>query len=263
MTGIVVGSRILAFEPSWRSFSSIQGGLLVGHLLDAATGLAGAPPRTVAAHLLGPVRPEAAVTLGASVDRPGRTASVRATLTQDGVLRATAQVLTVAVPATPVSVHGSPRPGDRPGDGEPFALPRDLVPIADQIEIRALGAHRPLAGGDEPRLTAWVRIHGDLPPLVRLGVLFDALPPSLFAVRTTPLPMPTAELTAHVAGAAPGPEAWVRIDQWTVWHDADVAVDDAELRTEDGALLARVRQTRRIPRPASRTPPPNGEVRLP
>ena len=66
--------------------------------------------------------------------------------------------------------------------------------------------------------------------------------------------MSTVELTAHLAAAPPAPDGWVRIDRWTSWHDADVAVDDAELRTEDGALLARVRQTRRIPRlpPAGR-----------
>ncbi|MBB3675171.1 acyl-CoA thioesterase domain-containing protein [Modestobacter versicolor] len=249
MTGLLDGRRVLQFEPSWRSFSSIQGGLLVGHLLDAAAGLTGAAPRSVSAHLLGPVRAGAEVGVAAAVDRPGRTASVRSELHQDGGLRAVARTLTVAVPVSPVVTPGPPVAVGRPEDGEPFALPRDLVPIADHTEIRALGADRPLAGGGDPRLCAWVRVNGDLAPLVRLGVLFDALPPSLFAVRTTPLPMATVELTAHLAAAAPGPADWVRIDQWTTWHDADVAVDDAELRAEGGALLARVRQTRRVPRP--------------
>ena len=245
------GRRTVRFEPSWRSFSSVQGGLLVGHLLDTAAELAGAPPRVVRAQLLGPVQAGADATVDASVQRPGRTASVRSALHQDGVLRAVARTLTVAVPASQVVEHGCPVLPDHPEDGEPFALPRDLVPIADHTEIRALGSTRPLAGGEEPRLCAWVRIHGDLAPLVRLGVLFDALPPSLFAVRTTPLPMATVELTAHLAAAPPEPEEWVRIDQWTAWHDDDVAVDDAELRTEDGALLARVRQSRRVPRAPS------------
>lgn len=248
MTGLLDGRRVLSFDPSWRSFSSVQGGLLVGHLLDAAAGLAGAPPRTVSAHLLGPVQAGAEVTAEASVDRPGRTASVRSALHQDGATRAVAQTLTVAVPASRVVAPGSSVLADHPEDDEPFALPRDLVPIADHTEIRALGSARPLAGGEEPRLCAWVRIHGELAPLVRLGVLLDALPPSLFAVRTTPLPMSTVELTAHLAAEPPGPEDWVRIEQWTAWHDTAVAVDDAELRTEDGALLARARQTRRIPR---------------
>ncbi|RZU33929.1 hypothetical protein [Blastococcus saxobsidens] len=54
------------------------------------------------------------------------------------------------------------------------------------------------------------------------------------------------ELTAHLARPAPGPGAWVRVDQRTVWCDADVAIDDVELRAEDGALVARGRQTRRL-----------------
>ena len=51
---------------------------------------------------------------------------------------------------------------------EPFQLPRELVPIADHTGIRALGSSRPLAGGKEPRLHAWVRIDGLSDPLVQL-----------------------------------------------------------------------------------------------
>lgn len=121
------------------------------------------------------------------------------------------------------------------------------MPIAEHTEIRALGPSRPLAGGPEPRLHAWVRMRGGLPPLVQLGVLLDALPPSLFAVRTVPAAMPTVELTAHLAGEPPETGTWVRVDQRTVWVDADVAVDDVELRAVDGSLVARGRQTRRLP----------------
>jgi hypothetical protein len=65
-------------------------------------------------------------------------------------------------------------------------------------------------------------------------------------VWTAPRPLPTVELTAHLAAAPPEPGAWVRIDQVTSWADDDYCVDDAELRSLDGALLARARQTRRM-----------------
>jgi hypothetical protein len=238
----------LVFGRSWRSFSSIQGGLVVGHLLAAAAGHAGAAPRAVTAHLLAGVAPDVPVRVTAVADRDGRTGSVRAELEQDGGLRAVAQVLTLGRPATPVVEPYPPVGGYRPEDGVPFELPRDYVPVAEHTEIRALGPARPLIGGPEPRLHAWVRVRGSrLPPLVQLGVLLDALPPSLFAVRTVPAAMPTVELTAHLAGDPPETGAWVRVDQRTVWTDADVAVDDVELRAVDGSLVARGRQTRRLP----------------
>ncbi len=42
--------------------------------------------------------------------------------------------------------------------------------------------------------------------------------------------------------------AWVRVDQRTDWYDADTAVDRVELRSVDGAVVARGRQVRRLPR---------------
>ncbi|MCZ2858680.1 thioesterase family protein [Blastococcus sp. VKM Ac-2987] len=247
MTAVTAPGRQLSFDPSWRSFSSTQGGLVVGHLLAAAASLAGAPPRAVTAHLVGGVAPGVAAVVTATADRSGRTGSVRSELVQDGVLRAVAQTLTLAGPASPGIEHGAPAELPQVADGVPFELPRAYVPVAEHTEIRALGTSRPLAGGAEPRLHAWVRIRGvELEPLVQLGVLLDALPPSLFAVRTVPAAMPTVELTAHLAGPVPGAGAWVRVDQRTVWCDADVAIDDVELRAEDGSLLARGRQTRRL-----------------
>jgi hypothetical protein len=240
-------SRRLTFDPTWRSFTSTQGGLVIGSLLDAAAGLTAATPRVVTAHLLGGVVPDVETVVTAAADRTGRTGSVRSELRQDGVLRAVAQVLTAAGPAAPVT-ETDPAPA-APGleDGESFELPRDYVPIAEHTEIRALGASRPMGGGNEPRLHAWVRIRGaELAPLVQLGVLLDALPPSLFAVRTVPAAMPTVELTAHLAGPPPPTGAWVRVDQRTVWADGGLAVDDVELRALDGSLVARGRQTRRL-----------------
>jgi hypothetical protein len=247
-TSPAVGTpRRLTFAPSWRSFSSTQGGLVIGHLLEAAAELTGTAPRAVTAHLLGGVAADLAAEVTAEADRTGRTGSVRSELRQDGALRAVAQVLTSTVPAAPVTEQDPADAGPRLEDGEPFELPRDYVPVAEHTEIRALGASRPLGGGDEPRLHAWVRIRGaELSPLVQLGVLLDALPPSLFAVRTAPAAMPTVELTAHLAGPTPPTGAWVRVDQRTVWVDGEVAVDDVELRALDGSLVARGRQTRRL-----------------
>jgi acyl-CoA thioesterase len=239
-----IATAPLRIGPSWRSFSGIQGGVVVGQLLAAAA-TTGRAPRAVTAHLLRSVAPDTDVVLAVLPDRAGTTGSVRVELRQGDALAAVGQVLTLDRPPSPV-VEAPQANLPAVEDGEPYRLPRELVPIADHTEIRALGPSRPLAGGPEPRLHAWVRIHGEPDPLVRLGVLLDALPPSLFAVWTAPLPVPTVELTAHLSGAPPAADEWVRIDQRTTWHDADVAVDDAELRGEDGRLVARARQTRRL-----------------
>ncbi|MGY1604578.1 thioesterase family protein [Geodermatophilus sp. SYSU D00815] len=242
---LAVEDTRMRIGPSWRSFVGIQGGVVVGQLLATAASSTGRAPRAVTAHLLRSVAPDVDVVLSAAPDRAGTTGSVRVELRQSDALAAVGQVLTLDRPPSPV-VEASPGPLPAVEDGEPFALPRELVPIADHTEIRALGTSRPLAGGPEPRLHAWVRIHGAPDPLVRLGALLDALPPSLFAVWTAPVPVPTVELTAHLSGVLPDAEQWVRVDQRTTWHDADLAVDDAELRDVAGRLVARVRQTRRL-----------------
>lgn len=244
MTGTVAGATV-RMDPTWRSFSGIQGGMVVGQLLAAAAAAAGGRPRAVTAHLLRGVLPDTDAVVTAVPDRTGTTGSVRAELRQADALCAVAQVLTLDRPGSPAVL---PPAAGLPvvEDGEPFRLPRELVPIADHTEIRALGPSRPLGGGPEPRLHAWVRIHGERDPLVRLGILLDALPPSLFAVWRSPVPVPTVELTAHLVAEPPAADEWVRIDQRTTWQDADLAVDDAELRGTDGRLVAQARQTRRL-----------------
>ena len=74
----------------------------------------------------------------------------------------------------------------------------------------------------------------------------DALPPSRYATLTTPAVLPTVELTLHLVRAVPAVGGWLRVDQWTSWQDAHVAIDDAVLHDGQGRLVARVRQTRRV-----------------
>ena len=237
----------LTFDPSWRTFTGVQGGLLVGHLLAAAADLTGAPPRAVTAHLLRGVAPGAPVEVAVVPDRRSTTSSVRAELRQDGEVRVVGQVLTLDRPVPPVVAEAGPAPSD----GEALALPAELVPIAVHTQVRALGPDRPLAGGAEPRLHAWVRLPELTDPLVHLAAALDALPPSLFAVWTAPRALPTVELSAHLTGPVPPAGSWLRIDQRTTWCDDDVAVDDARLWDAEGRPVAWSRQTRRLLGPTS------------
>jgi hypothetical protein len=80
------------------------------------------------------------------------------------------------------------------------------------------------------------------------AVLLDALFPSLYAVQSEPVPVPTAEITAHVAPTgSPGVGA-----QRAVWAAPGLCLDDAELWTAEADSWAQARQLRRILRqPAS------------
>ena len=247
--------RGVGFDASWRSFNAVQGGVLLGHLTSEAARLAArhspARPPTVAAvsaHFLSRFAVDTTAHVELHADRLGATSSVRAELRQSGVRRVVAQVLLVTGTGSGTWFTG---PGEQfagPDDGEPLELPADYVPVGQKYEIRALGRERPLGGGTRPRLTGWVRLRegAAVDPLVGLGVVVDALPPSLFAVATEPMPMVTAELTVHLFGPPPPPGAWVRVDQWTEWTNGHVCVDDAVLHDERGGLVARSRQTRRL-----------------
>ena len=114
------------------------------------------------------------------------------------------------------------------------------------MEIRPTGDSRPLAGGEQAALRAWIRPRRPIAnPLTRAAVLLDGLAPSLFAIWREAVPVPTIELTMHLAPSAPV-STWSAISQRTVWWNETYCVDEAELRNQDGSLIAQVRQRRRI-----------------
>jgi len=244
-------STALHLHSSWRSFAGTQGGLVLGHLLAAAESATGQSARTATAHFLA-VAPAGSASTTAQIDRRGAgSCSVRTELrTSDGITAAVAQVLTVRRRPTALVDH-------RASDGEhavidptaldALVLPVDYVPFSQHLDYRPVGDHRPLGGGPLPRLTGWVRLLADVPPLIATAVLLDSFPPSLFATLTSPLSLPTVELTAHLSGTLPTAGSWLLLDQSTLWHDGDLALDDATLTDENGSLVAQCRQTRRVP----------------
>ncbi|HEV3035596.1 MAG TPA: thioesterase family protein [Solirubrobacteraceae bacterium] len=98
---------------------------------------------------------------------------------------------------------------------ERFALPVEFVPITAYLEIRPVGPNRPYAGGDDPELTAWIRMTEDEQPPDQLRFLFmmDALAPSYAAVLNTPIFVPTVELTV-----LPGPKLSEAESPWILLH---------------------------------------------
>jgi hypothetical protein len=136
-------------------------------------------------------------------------------------------------------------------------LPVELALMAQQLDIRPTGTTRPLAGGDTPELSAWVRLRPDAADPVtdqavgcksRLdlaGMLLDVLPPALYATRTSAVPIPTIELSAHFPPVASRGE-WFHVRQWTSWATEALCVDSSEVWDAAGRLVGEARQLRRI-----------------
>jgi hypothetical protein len=99
-----------------------------------------------------------------------------------------------------------------PEECEVFALPAEFVPITAYLQIRPVGPNRPYAGGDEPELTAWIRMtdDDDPPDAHRFVFLMDALAPSYAAVLSAPIFVPTVEITVKpAAGLAEARSPWI------------------------------------------------------
>ncbi|UYP17900.1 thioesterase family protein [Rhodococcus sp. Z13] len=231
------------FDETWRAFDGIHGGLVLAAMLRAASVGTGAVPQSATAHFHHPVRP-GPVAPTVRVDRDGRSPGTT-------VLLDDSAVALVRLSRTRTGPEHGPRL-DVGADPEDFAvldIPVDFVPFSQHLEIRPVDAARPFAGGAEPGFDVWIRLlpEPELTGAERAAILLDALPPGLFAVRTTPVPIPTMELTVHFAPAAHtsrGP--WYRLRHRTVWWTDDLCVDETELFTAEGDLAAQARQLRRI-----------------
>jgi hypothetical protein len=242
------GGSTVTFFDSGRSWAGVHGGLLVGALLDAAAAHTSLVPVTVTAHLHAAV-PSGAATIATSTTVAGRSLTSATAVLDSGRRCATAFLLLTGQPEDVVR-HWTGRLDlsnlPKPEDVDRLEGIEAIIPIGQHFDIRPVGRARPFAGGTEAELTAWIRL---LPsPDYReavAAVLLDALAPSLYAVMTAPTPIPTVEFTVHFTPARPTGE-WFLIRQRTTWSTAELCVDEAELCTPDGQVVARSRQLRRI-----------------
>lgn len=239
-------------DPTWWSWAGAHGGLVTSHALHAAAGavdITERPLRALHAHLLRPVddRP---LRLDRTVVRAGAAATV---VRVDGSLAGEAAVTATAVfgaAAEGPTYAPAGAPSVPPPDAlRRLPLPLELVPFAQHVEIRPAGGTLPLAGGSQARMAAWLRFVDRRPVDAAAAViLLDTLPPALYAVMTTPQPIPTAEIAVHSSSRlAAGPaRGWVLATTTTEHAGDGWAVDASVLFAEDGGLLATARQTRRI-----------------
>ncbi|MCW2778633.1 MAG: hypothetical protein JWN17_2358 [Frankiales bacterium] len=242
------GTATAALDPAWSSWTGPHGGLLAALLLRTGQTLSpqDQEPQALTVQFLAATGGDTAL-LAAEVVRSGRSSSVvAATLRdRDGALTTTA-TLTSGRRRAGATWAGVPAPAvPDPDDLGPLELPVELVPFGQHLEYRPVGAH-PLSGGATPSLLCWVRLRdGGNYDAAALALLVDVLPPALYGATTTPVPVPTVELSVLLSGA-PTASGWVLTRTATRSAQDGWCVDDVEVWDGAGRLLAQSRQLRRV-----------------
>lgn len=205
------------------------------------------PARSTTLHFLAPPK-EGTVRVTTRVERTGRSmTSVSARLEQDGETMITS-----------FSTFSAPRESHdfrdlvMPQAPEPSSVPRihagPFVPnFIDLFEYRfALGPF-PFSSADQALSGAWMRAEGSRPLDDTFAIfLVDACVPSVFARGAAPVGVPTIDLSIHFAQTLP--RAGAADDAYTLGVFRSEAaregfmIEDGELWSEDGELLARSRQ---------------------
>ena len=243
------GRARAVLDRGWWSWAGPHGGLLGALLLRTSQQLAGdREPRAITVHYFS-APPEGPVEVSAALLREGgSSAVVRADLhTPDGTLAATAVLTSGRAARRPTASYDvlAPPPAPPPGQCEPLEIPPELVPFTGQFSYRLVGP-APLSGGDHAELVAWVRLRTDEPyDPAALVVLTDVLPPALYGATAAPVPVPTVELHVVLAGRPPV-QGWVLTRIATRTAGDGWCVDDSEVWSPDGRLLAQARQVRRV-----------------
>ncbi|WP_328404677.1 thioesterase family protein [Streptomyces sp. NBC_00390] len=250
-----VGKTVDGVDPSWWSWDGAHGGYSAALALTAARdhlvalGEEPRPVRTLITHFLTPVdqRP---LHFATHTPRAGRRAAVSTfTGRQGGEAALTGTALFGQGGAGPAYSAWPTPPVPGPEGCGPIGLPQELAPFARHLEIRPATGARPLGGGERAELVAWIRFaDGRQLDAEAVVILTDALPPALFAVWTSPRPVPTAELTVHFTDALDaGPvDGWALVRMRTEHAGSGWAIDDSTVWSGDGRLLALAQQARII-----------------
>ena len=239
-----VSDGTATIDRSWWSWAGPHGGFVAGLCVAASLPLLGEGrvPRSLHVVFLEPAA-EGELALDAAVVREGGSSIVVSVAAGDAV-RAT---LVAGRPRGDSVVPAEPLP-DVPGpeECEDTPLPADVVPFSQHLRFRFASEARPFASGPEAQLLAWARLVDDVPlDHAALVMLVDAMPPAAYAVAATPVAVPTVDLTVSFTDAPPA-RGWVLLRITTRSAAGGWCLDDSEVWSGDGQLLARGRQTRRL-----------------
>ena len=244
------GGRFRArLDRGWWILRGPNGGYLTAILMRAIRAHvddAGRSPRSLTIHFLA-LANEGPVEVEVRTERRGNSlTAVQARMAQEGRLIAIGlAVLGEARP--PFEIPAAPMPELLPP--EQLERNRREIPISGRFDLRFLPGHQPFSGSEHGSVAGWIRL--DEPQVldyILLAAYTDSFPPALFSMldASSPLGMPTVDLTLHFHAALPRPQD--RADDYCLArmrsktsHQGFV-VEDAEIWSRDAQLLARSRQ---------------------
>lgn len=211
------------------------------------------PLRSITARYLRGADP-GPVAVETRTERAGRTvATGSATMRQEGARTAVAQATFGAVREGLALERLDPP--EALGWEEGMALPREgpLTPprFTQHVEYRIAGGTMPMSGSQDAKMLVWMRPADPTPwEDALVAFLADAWMPAAFAAVDAPVGLPTIDLTVHLTGERPADAEDPVLGVFTADHAGEgYVVEDGDLWTTDGRLVARMRQLRRYLEP--------------
>lgn len=244
---VAARSSTRLIERSWWSWMGPQGGYVASCLLTAAAAVApaGHRPRTLSVSFLAPLG-EGEIEVRTRPLRMGGSSSVVAGEIGEPDSPSLVGFVTAAADSPGSTTLDVPAPGAPAPDEVPTVEPPvEMAPFVQHVEFRPVGA-LPLSGGDAAELGGWMRLRDGRPvDAAALTILVDALPPALYATVSAPIAIPTVDMQVVYSGQQPE-GGWVfgRIRTRNAWDGW--CVEDSDVWSVDGRLLAQARQTRRV-----------------
>ena len=244
------GTYDARIDAGWWIQRGPNGGYLAAVLVQALTAEVGDPDRhlrSLTVHYLAPPG-EGAAEVSVSTERAGRTITYL-----DARLRQGERLLATARAAFATSDRGSPAFADPtfPGYPPPDTVEERSDPPA--VAMRGRYEYRHVHGlpwegpSDQAETGGWIRLREPRPyDAALVAALSDAWYPAIFTRLTSPMGVPTIDLTVHVRSVDAlrrmAPEDWMAVRFRTTMAAEGYLEEDGELWAPDGTLVAHSRQ---------------------
>ena len=248
LTATGPGRFSVTVDPAWFVQTGPNGGYVAALLMRGLETIVNDPARPARAMTIHYLKPavEGPAELEVDVLRAGRSLSFLAVrLLQGGALLATG-LASFGVGRAELAFQVERPPGDLPhADTLPAPQRPPLLtpPIAERLDYRPVEPAE-LFSGAPPEFWCWLRLRDPRPlDAAVLALYVDAMIPTLFLRATTPVVVPTLDLTVHLR-ATPPPDytGWCLAHVRTRTVAEGFAEEDCDIYDESGTLLAQSRQ---------------------